>query len=481
MTGGTGAARLHALKHVGLPVEIGVSEVHRALLSAGLRDQVEVWGDGGLKSSVDVVKLMCLGANRAGFATLPMVAIGCTICRECQTDTCHVGIATQIENEEEARKHGLKRFVPRDYDFAVRQLVHFFRAMGEDFRKILAGLGVSNAQSIVGNTGYLAQMRHADKLDLTSLLNPLPYGLDVEGICGIGGSPDVTMTEKITEEVVRELKKHPTTVSLSVNSVNSQDRNIGTHLSGVLTREFPAHPPIDIRLGSGSIAGNGMGAFLRENMTLHVTGGAQDGVGKSAIGGRIVVMKAKNVDGAYVDGSVGKSLGYGAQGGLFLVQGNCDSRACIRLSGADVVIGGRITGPADDGAGHLGLRANMKGFAFEYMTNGRAVVLGDPGPWICAGMTGGSVYLMLQPEFGFDREAIRRRIAKGAKVVLASLLPADTEAVGRLLGEYEHELHRSGQLEEAEWVRGIRTSDLAKRFIRIVPESQQMEQEISTE
>ena len=479
--GGTGAARLHALKHVGLPVEIGVSEVHRALLSAGLRDQVEVWGDGGLKSSVDVVKLMCLGANRIGFATLPMVAIGCTICRECQTDTCHVGIATQIENEEEARKHGLKRFVPRDYEFAVRQLVHFFRAMGEDFRKILAGLGVSNAQSIVGNTGYLAQMRHADRLDLTSLLNPLPYGLDIEGVCGIGGSPDVTMTEKITEEVVRELKKHPTTVSLSVNSVNSQDRNIGTHLSGVLTREFPAHPPIDIRLGSGSVAGNGMGAFLRENMTLHVTGGAQDGVGKSAIGGRIVVMKARNGNGVHVDGSVGKSLGYGAQGGLFLIQGNCDSRACIRLSGADVVIGGRITGPVDDGVGHLGLRANMKGFAFEYMTNGRAVVLGDPGPWICAGMTGGSVYLMPQPEFGFDRDAIRRRIAKGAKVVLASLQPADTEAVGRLLGEYENELRRSGQSEEAEWVRGIRTSDLAKRFVRIVPESQQMEQEISTE
>jgi len=479
--GGTGAARLHALKYVGLPVEIGVSEVHRALLSAGLRDQVELWGDGGLKSSVDVVKLMCLGANRVGFATLPMVAIGCTICRECQTDTCHVGIATQIENEEEAKKHGLKRFVPRDYDFAVRQLVHFFRAMGEDFRKILGSLGVSNAQSIVGNTGYLAQMRHADKLDLTSLLNPLPYGVDIEGVCGIGGTPDVTMTEKITEEVLRELRKNPTAVSVSVASVNSQDRNIGTHLSGVLTREFPSHPPVDIRLGSGSIAGNGMASFMSENMTLHVTGGAQDGVGKSATGGRIVVLKARNGEGVYLDGSVGKSLGYGAQGGLFLVQGNCDSRACIRLSGADVVIGGRITGPVDDGVGHLGLRANMKGFAFEYMTNGRAVVLGDPGPWICAGMTGGSVYLMPQPEFGFDREAIQRRIAKGAKVVVSSLLPVDSEAVARLLSEYENELRHSGQGEEAQWVHSIRHSDLKKRFVRIIPESLQMEQEISTE
>jgi glutamate synthase (NADPH/NADH) large chain len=204
-------------------------------------------------------------------------------------------------------------------------------------------------------------------------------------------------------------------------------------------------------------------------------------VGKGAIGGRIVVLKARNQEGRFVDGSVGKSLGYGAQGGLFLVQGNCDSRACIRLSGADVVIGGRITGPVDDGVGHLGLHANLKGFAFEYMTNGRAVVLGDPGPWICAGMTGGSVYLMPQPEFGFDVAAIRRRIAKGAKVVLSRLLPVDAEAVNRLLGEYEGELSHSGQPEEAAWVREIRLSDLRERFVRIIPESQQTEQDISTE
>ena len=479
--GGTGAARLHALKYVGLPVEIGVSEVHRALLAAGLRDQVELWGDGGLKSSLDVIKLMCLGANRAGFGTLPMVAIGCTICRECQTDTCHVGIATQIETEEDAARHGLKRFVPRDYEFAVRQLVHFFRGMGEDFRRVLGSLGVDNAQSIVGNTSYLVQMRHFDRLDLTSLLNPLPYGLENEGVCGIGGVPDVTMTEKITEEVFRELRKHPSSVVLNVASVSSQDRNIGTHLSGTLYRDSPSHPPIDIRLGTGSVAGNGMGSFIKENMTIHVAGGAQDGVGKGAIGGRIVVLKARNQEGRFVDGSVGKSLGYGAQGGLFLVQGNCDSRACIRLSGADVVIGGRITGPVDDGVGHLGLHANLKGFAFEYMTNGRAVVLGDPGPWICAGMTGGSVYLMPQPEFGFDVAAIRRRIAKGAKVVLSRLLPVDAEAVNRLLGEYEGELSHSGQPEEAAWVREIRLSDLRERFVRIIPESQQTEQDISTE
>ena len=117
--GGTGAARIHALQHVGLPVEIGVKAAHNALLEAGLRDEVEIWADGGIKSAADVLKVMLLGANRVGFGTLSMVAIGCTTCRGCHLDTCHVGIATQIESEAQAKDHGLRRFVPRQFDLAV--------------------------------------------------------------------------------------------------------------------------------------------------------------------------------------------------------------------------------------------------------------------------------------------------------------------------------------------------------------------------
>lgn len=479
--GGTGAARMHALKYVGLPVEIGVSEVHRALLYAGLRDNVEIWADGGLKSSVDALKIMCLGANRVGFGTLPMVAIGCTICRECQMDTCHVGIATQIETEEQAKNHGLKRFVPRDYEFSVRQLVHFFTGMGEDLRRLVAELGVKNAQSLVGQTGTMIQPRHFDRIDLTPLLNPSSYNPEPEGFCGIGFDTAVPLTEKITEEVVRELRKRPSSVSVRVDGTSSMDRNIGTHLSGVLYREYPGHPPVTISINHGSVAGNGMGSFLKDNMTIRITGGAQDGVGKGAISGRIIVLKAKNGQGRFVDGSVGKSLAYGAQGGLFLIQGDADSRAGIRLSGAEMVLGGRITSPVDDRVGHLGIHANLKGFAFEYMTNGRALVLGDPGPWICAGMTGGAVYLLLQPEWNFDIGAIKRRIAKGSRVVITTLKPEDVTHIRRLLGEYEREIADSGQAEEAAWVRSLIESDLFSRFVRIIPESQQVEQTISTE
>ncbi|MFN8411346.1 MAG: glutamate synthase-related protein [Anaerolineales bacterium] len=128
--GGTGAARQHSLRYVGLPAEIGIVEAHRALSEAGLRSRVEIWADGVVRSAADTVKLMCLGANRIGFATLPMVAIGCTICRDCQLGTCHVGITTQLETKEEATDLGLKHFVPRDFEQATQALVNVFTGLG---------------------------------------------------------------------------------------------------------------------------------------------------------------------------------------------------------------------------------------------------------------------------------------------------------------------------------------------------------------
>src|SRR5207245_10909698 len=127
--GGTGAARQHALRRAGLPAEIGVVEAHRALVRSGLRERVELWCDGGMKSALDVVKMLCLGADRVGFGTLALVAIGCTICRGCQLDTCHVGITTQIESAAEAAERGLKKFDPQEFDSAVAQLCHFFDAL----------------------------------------------------------------------------------------------------------------------------------------------------------------------------------------------------------------------------------------------------------------------------------------------------------------------------------------------------------------
>ena len=153
--GGTGAARIHALQHVGLPVEIGVKAAHNALLEAGIRDEVEIWADGGMKSAADVLKVMLLGANRVGFGTLSMVAIGCTTCRGCHLDTCHVGIATQIESEAQAKEHGLRRFVPRQFDLAVQGITNLFTAFGNELKELAASLGVKTLQDVVGRSDLI--------------------------------------------------------------------------------------------------------------------------------------------------------------------------------------------------------------------------------------------------------------------------------------------------------------------------------------
>src|SRR5215467_11066780 len=138
------------------------------------------------------------------------------------------------------------------------------------------------------------------------------------------------------------------------------------------------------------------------------------------LGGTVSILKGKGAKGKRLNGSVGKSFAYGAQRGRLFVQGSADSRFCIRLSGADVVLAGEPEQDLDDSKGSLADRANAKGFAFEYMTSGRALVLGDIGPWACAGMTGGRVYVRVNA-FGIDRKAIERRLGEGAKVELKEI------------------------------------------------------------
>ncbi len=187
----------------------------------------------------------------------------------------------------------------------------------------------------------------------------------------------------------------------------------------------------------------------RGKITIRIEGGAQDGVAKSASDGKVVVLKGKNHDGVLVDGSVGKYCAYGAQGGLILIQGNADSRAGIRLSGADLLIGGEVTQPLRDELGNIASCANIKGFAFEYMTSGRGMVLGDPGPWMCSGMTGGIVYFRIDEEMGLTVDALKRRLAEGATVSLQPLDEKDETNIAYLLGEYISVLRESGQTQTA--------------------------------
>ncbi|MBH8605245.1 glutamate synthase-related protein [Thermoactinomyces sp. CICC 10522] len=481
--GGTGAARIHALQHVGLPAEIGIKAAHNALIEAGIRDQVELWADGGMRSALDAVKLMLLGANRIGFGTLAMLAIGCTTCRGCHLDTCHVGIATQIETPEEAEEHGLRRFVPRDFDLAVAGLMTLFTAFGEEVKRLTAQLGFKRAQDLVGRSDLLEQVREQDKLDLTELLRLSSEWTNI-GVKEKTETPALVAAGAslvMSESAVSATQEYSHTFA----GIHSAHRVLLSDLSGTRVRNrldgsYHSLPKWSFSFTDGSVPGNGFAAFHADGISATVHGGAQDGVGKTAFGGKVAILKTRNRNGIYVNGSVGKSFCYGAQKGLFIVQGNADSRAGIRLSGADIIIAGDIKEPLRDELGMIGNRANIKGFAFEYMTDGRAVVLGDPGPWICSGMTGGVVYQRLQPELGLDEAAVMRRIAKAAKVAMEPLSEKGVRDLQELLGLYHTELILSEQWDEAQKVEDL-LKDLDRHFIQIIPQKQQADPSISTE
>jgi glutamate synthase (NADPH) large chain len=452
-TGGTGAARAHALRHVGLPAEIGVWLAHRSLLESGLRDDVELWADGGMKSGRDVIKMMCLGANRVGFGTLAMVAVGCTICRGCQDGTCHVGITTHVKSRDEADLKGFKSFRPFEERGSADAIVTVFHMLADDIRKWTAKLGATNPQDLVGRADLLEQIAMHDKIDLSPLLKTAPKMAKKSAQPGGRrlSRPRNTVSRQITELVKEYVRRGEYELTYDDEAVMAMDRALGTHLCGAIKRgEVPDATEIEainLSFSNSAIPGNGLAAFIDEGVNVLVEGGAQDGVAKCAKGGRVVILKGLNHNGARLDGSVGKSFAYGAQGGLFLVQGNADTRACIRMSGADVVFGGEVTKPLQDELGGLAARANLKGYAFEYMTSGRALVLGDPGPWICAGMTGGTVYQRIQPEMNLTVDAIRRRLAPGSTVDIFALDEAGERDVRELLNVYIQTLELNNQTE----------------------------------
>jgi glutamate synthase (NADPH/NADH) large chain len=509
--GGTGAARQHALRHVGLPSDVGTRLVHQALMEAGIRNRVEIWADGGYRHAHDIVKLLCMGANRIGFGTLAMVSLGCTICRGCQLDTCHVGIATQIETVEQAQEHGLKKFTPQAVESAAESCARFFSSMGQEIREVVAGLGYERAQDLVGRYDLLEQIAQAEAIDLAPLVTPLEEYLDLEPAdlpapvaeeelvaaegraeAGLVRARPIRMESKeasaqiaaLAADVcrgtaVREEFPRPT---------DAHDRVLGTELAGALSRariydgaaEGSEDVLAELAFNGGSVAGQGFGAFNAYGLHVRVEGGAQDGVGKTMLGGTVSIMKGRNGAGERVNGSVGKSFAYGAQRGRLFVQGSADSRFCIRLSGADVVLGGEPAAPLDDARGCISDRANAKGFAFEYMTSGRAVVLGDIGPWACAGMTGGRVYVRTSEEWNLDRAAIERRLGEGAKVKLSELDAEGQLDVDDLLGHYAEELRATGQEEEAERMSAL-AANAPQNFLMIIPEKVQADPNISTE
>jgi glutamate synthase (NADPH/NADH) large chain len=397
------------------------------------------------------------------------VALGCTICRGCQSDTCHVGIATQIESEHEASTRGLKRFVPVDPADGVTRLWRFFDETATELRRLVSGLGAGSAQQLVGRSDLLVQARGLDRVDLSPMLEPAPAGPARLRDC---------RRPALTHALAGRLRSAREQVVRLPAVASGSDRALLTAFSRTVLEPGFDDRAAELEVAAGCVAGSGLAAFAPGGLTVRVRGGAQDGVGKGACGARVVVLKAPDADGVLRGGSVGKGFGYGAQGGLLIAQGQADARAGIRLSGADLVIGGEPSWPARSQPSASA--AQVKGFAFEYMTAGRAVVLGDVGPWAFAGMTGGVVYVRHEPQRGLGEDAIRRRFADAARV---SLEPLDTDGeadVAVLLGAYEHELALSGQVEEAGRVARLRR-DARWRFRAVVPVGMQGDQAVSTE
>ena len=380
--GGTGASPLTSLKHAGAPWELGLAETQQTLLLNGLRDRIVVQVDGQLKTGRDVVVAALLGAEEYGFATAPLVVSGCVMMRVCHLDTCPVGVATQ--NPELRRRFtGRPEFV-----------VNFFEFIAEEIREYLAALGFRSLQEAVGHAEMLDTTpaeRHwkAAGLDLAPILHrpELPEGTSLHRIReqdhGLAGALDHTLIQ-LAEGALDHGER--VTLELPVRNVN---RTVGTMLGYEVTRRYGGaglpDDTIDVRF-TGS-AGNSFGAFLPGGVTLRLTGDANDYLGKGLSGGRITVQPHDEapLEGQIIAGNVGL---YGATSGEAFIRGAVGERFCVRNSGATAVV---------EGVGDHGC---------EYMTGGKAVVLGPTGRNFAAGMSGGVAYLLDPDVARVNREMV---------------------------------------------------------------------------
>ncbi|MEW2121730.1 glutamate synthase large subunit [Streptomyces sp. NPDC005474] len=375
--GGTGASPLTSLKHAGGPWELGLAETQQTLLLNGLRDRIVVQTDGQLKTGRDVVIAALLGAEEFGFATAPLVVSGCVMMRVCHLDTCPVGIATQNP-------------VLRDrFAGKAEYVVNFFQFIAEEVREILAELGFRTIQEAVG---------HAENLDVErAITHWKAQGLDLSPLFYVPELPEGTPLHQVIEQdhglekaLDNELIKlaadalaansatdaQPVRAQVAIRNIN---RTVGTMLGHEVTKKFGGAglPDDTIDITFTGSAGQSFGAFLPRGVTLRLEGDANDYVGKGLSGGRVIVRPDRGADHlAEFSTIAGNTIAYGATGGELFLRGRTGERFCVRNSGATVV---------SEGVGDHGC---------EYMTGGRAVVLGETGRNFAAGMSGGVAYVI---------------------------------------------------------------------------------------
>ncbi|WNB93878.1 glutamate synthase large subunit [Bacillus sp. NEB1478] len=377
--GGTGASPKTSIKHTGLPWELGLAETHQTLMLNGLRERVTLETDGKLMTGKDVVLAALLGAEEYGFATAPLVVLGCVMMRACHLDTCPVGVATQ--NPE------LRKKFMGDPD----HVVNYMKFVAEEIREIMALLGFRTVEEMVGRTDVLTVGERAKNhwkakhLDLTKLL----YQAQGVRTCQtkqdhkIEQSLDIKEILPILSTALEE--KKPVSLNLPIKNTN---RVAGTIAGSEITKRYGEEglPEDTVTLTFNGSAGQSFGAFVPRGMSLYLNGDSNDYFGKGLSGGKMIVAPPKTSDYLADDNVIiGNVAFYGATSGEAYINGLAGERFAVRNSGADIVV---------EGIGDHGC---------EYMTGGRVVVLGDTGKNFAAGMSGGIAYVYTHQPLLFKR------------------------------------------------------------------------------
>ena len=366
--GGTGAAPKSSIHNAGLPWELGLAEAHQTLIRNGLRGRVRLETDGKLMSGRDVAIAALLGAEEFGFATAPLVSMGCVMMRVCNLDTCPVGIATQ-NPELRCRFQGKPEYVMNFMLFIARQL-----------REIMARLGVRTVDELVGRTDLLRPRENrithrADTIDLSAVLGDLPpqhYEEAEKYDFHLEKTLDDSVLLPAFRPYIRKGKPHREKVRVS--SVN---RTFGTILGSVLTKECGELPEDTYTVEAQGGGGQSFGAFIPKGLTIRLEGDANDYFGKGLSGGKLTVRPtALSTFAPEENIIIGNVALYGATGGEAYINGIAGERFCVRNSGANAVA---------EGCGDHGC---------EYMTGGRVVILGATGKNFAAGMSGGIAYVL---------------------------------------------------------------------------------------
>jgi glutamate synthase (ferredoxin) len=371
--GGTGASPQTSIKHAGLPWELGLAETHQTLMLNNLRSRIVVEADGKLMTGRDVVVAALLGAEEFGFATMPLVVLGCIMMRVCHLNTCPVGVATQ---SPELRKL---------FTGKPEHVVNFMRFIAQEVREIMAQLGFRRFDEMVGRVDRLELKRaihhwKAKGLDFSNILYQPDVPADVGRYCqipqdhGIEKSLDKRILMRLCEPALQH--KQPVRATLPIRNVN---RVVGTIVGSEVTRRYGAEglPEDTIRMRFKGSAGQSFGAFMPRGMTFQLEGDANDYVGKGLSGGKIIVYPPAGSTFVPEENMIiGNVAFYGATGGEAYVRGMAGERFCVRNSGVHAVV---------EAVGDHGC---------EYMTGGRVVILGPAGRNFAAGMSGGVAYVL---------------------------------------------------------------------------------------